>query len=115
MFRKYLAVVWKFWKARISGWLFAVIGLLSLGTSALLTQYHAGQQTLDQVLKWSAGVSLTAAILVILQSQYEAWREEHESRRRTEDELKELESGADLRGEITIYPQDFAPDFVPNP
>ncbi len=81
--REYLGTVGKLVGGRISGWLFAIISIGSLFTSAWLTHYNADQKAASNLLMWTAGFSLLAFVFVIFQAQYDAWCVE---RKRYEDE-----------------------------
>lgn len=92
---EYLVLVSKLWGKEISGPVLVLIGLALLAAEQLVTD----QQTAAVVLKASAALTLSAAIVLFFSAQYKAWRDEHEAR--TLAELK-LNAAADVRGEIWV-------------
>jgi hypothetical protein len=77
---EYVVAVTRWYKGHISGWLLAVIAI-GLSVAAALFANDPGGPSL--VVKWSARLSVAAAIWVFLVAQYDAWRSE----RNKSDEL----------------------------
>jgi hypothetical protein len=91
--RKYVTMVAKSWGRAVSGPVLGVVGLILL---AIQQTIHEASLA-EKAVRWSAWITLGTAALMIMVSQYEVWKEEHESRTKCETALN---AAADLRGLI---------------
>jgi hypothetical protein len=90
-FWEYVVTVARWYKGHISGWLLAVIAI-ALNIAAAI--YADDPSKAADIIRWSARITIAAAVYVFLVAQYDAWKEQR-------DKIEELRS--DLpRFEIAI-------------
>lgn len=70
--------VFRLFAGHISGWVFAVISIVSIVASAVLQSRGADPKALALVLIWTAGLSAGAVGVVFVMAQYGAWKIERE-------------------------------------
>jgi len=93
-------IVARWYKCHVSGWLLAII---AIGLSVAAAYFSDDPSKAALVVKWSARLTVTAALWVFIVAQYDAWNEERNARERAEKELAAsqtaLATEADIKGQ----------------
>jgi hypothetical protein len=97
---EYVSVVVKNLGRHVSGWPIAVISLSSLVLTALLLHFRSNPDAINSTLIWTAVVSVAAVLVLGSVAQYDAWKEERETREKYEEALN---AKADLRGSAQVF------------
>jgi hypothetical protein len=82
---EYIVIVAKWYKGHVSGWLLAVI---AIGLAIAAAYFSDDPSKSAMVVRWSARLTVSAAIWVFFVAQYDAWKEERLARNALEDRLR---------------------------